>query len=488
MSEDERAVVLRLQRADGSSSAYLVSARVLPVRSSAQLVALHLSVVQAADAADAHREGVAGLPDRQAMTRRLQRSILRSRVGPPDYVFALLLADLDSFKLVNASLGRATADELLRAIAERLSDSIRPGDQVAHLGSDEFAILLDHLATPSDALQVARRIQQTLARAFQIDGQDVFASVSIGIALSSTGYQTGEEVLRDASTAATRAKAAGPGRIEIFDPAMRTRALARLRLESDLRRALEREELRVHYQPVVSMKDGGVVGFEALVRWQHEERGLVSPAEFLPIAEQTRLIAPIGSWVLSQVCQRGRSWQRLPGSGGLTLSANVAAAQFSEASLFESVVSALEQSGLSGASLILEITESVLLSDFEAVVEVLRELRLRGVRVHLDDFGTGYSSLGYLSRLPADAVKIDRSFVARMLEDRQVDVLVRAIIELAHNLDKIVIAEGIEKKEQMARLQELGCDMAQGYHFSRPMDEASAEAWLRASPKGFSHA
>jgi diguanylate cyclase (GGDEF)-like protein len=466
------AAEVRLLRRDGSYRAFAVDALPLRRKRAAAVALLRFSA--------AGRVAAVGLPDRAAFVERLQRSLRRIRLSPGHYL-AVLLLDLDDFTLVNDSLGRAKGDELLSAVAMRVSESLRPGDEVAYVGADEFAILVDNVPDENAVAQVAERVQAALRRPFQIGGEEVFASAGIGIAFSSTAYETAEDALRDAGTALGRAKRIGPGRLEMFDPQMRDRAVARLRLETDLRRALEREEFRVHYQPVVSLSTGAPVGVEALVRWQHPERGLVPPGEFIPAAEETQLIVPICGWVLREGCRQIRDWQERLGQPSLSLSMNLTPPHFVEAAVAETVREALESSGLRGESLVVEITESVLMTDFEAVIEVLHVLKRRGVSVHLDDFGTGYSSLSYLSRLPADALKIDRSFVSRMLEEPDVEVMVRAIIELAHNLGKGVVAEGIETVEQAQRLRALGCELAQGYHFARPMAAAGVEQWFASA-------
>jgi diguanylate cyclase (GGDEF)-like protein/PAS domain S-box-containing protein len=416
-------------------------------------------------------DALTGLPRRAALLERLERSLARAQRAQ-GYLFGVLFLDIDRFKLVNDSLGHLAGDQLLVAIARRLTASLRPGDMVAHLGGDEFAILVDHISRPGDATYVADRIQRDLGAPFTVGGQDVYASASIGIALSSGGYERPEELLRDSDTAMYRAKALGSGRYELFDQAMHARALSRLKLETDLRRALERQELRLHYQPIVSLDNGVITGFEALVRWQHPERGLLAPAEFLPVAEETGLIVPMCTWVVREACRRTRAWQtRFPGRR-LSISTNLTSTHFTEADVMHGIEDALRETGLEGRDLVIEITESVMMKEFDAVIAVLLALKGLEIQLHIDDFGTGYSSLSYLHSLPVDALKIDRSFVARMGQGPGDDVIVRTIIEMAHNLGRHVIAEGIETPLQLARLRDLGCEFGQGFFFSRPVDEA----------------
>ncbi len=436
-------------------------------RKSAEDLLLHQAV----------HDALTGLPRRAALLERLERSLARARRSH-DYYFAVLFLDVDRFKLVNDSLGHHAGDQLLVALARRLTSSLRPGDMVVHLGGDEFAVLVDHVSRPNDATYVADRIQRDLGVPFTVGGQDVYATASIGIALSNGGYERPEELLRDADTAMYRAKTLGSGRYELFDQDMHARALARLKLETDLRRAVERQELRLHYQPIVSLVNGSITGFEALVRWQHPERGLLAPAEFLPVAEETGVIVPICKWVVREACRRARAWQgRFPGRP-LSMSTNLTSSHFTDADVMRGVENALDESGLAGRDLILEITESVMMKEFDSVIGILHDLKRLDIQLHIDDFGTGYSSLSYLHSLPTDALKIDRSFVARMGGGTGDDVIVRTIIEMAHNLGRYVIAEGIETPAQLARLRELGCEFGQGFYFSRPVDEQAVLALL----------
>jgi diguanylate cyclase (GGDEF)-like protein/PAS domain S-box-containing protein len=427
-------------------------------------------------------DALTGLPNRTAFIDRLERSIARAQ-HRSDYIFAVLFLDVDRFKLVNDSLGHMSGDQLLISLARRLSGILRPGDMVAHIGGDEFAVLADHIAKPDDATQIASRIQRGLQTPFSLAGQEVFATTSIGIAMSTSGYERPEEVLRDADAAMYRAKAQGSGRYELFDKGMHARALARLKLETDLRRAIERNELLLHYQPVVSLSSGKITGFEALARWQHPERGLVGPLEFIPVAEETGLIVPIGAWVVGEACRQARRWQERFPRTPLSVSMNLTSTHFTETEVMRGIEQALQETGLDGHHLMIEITESVMMKEIDSVIAILLALKSLDIELHIDDFGTGYSSLSYLHRLPTDALKIDRSFVSRMGKGKSDIAIVRTIVEMAHNLGRHVIAEGIETPEQLERLRALGCEFGQGYHFSRPLEEQAAEALLISDPK-----
>ena len=426
-----------------------------------------------------------GLPNRLLLLDRLQHSIQLAK-RHKDYLFAVLFLDLDQFKMVNNSLGHEIGDQLLIAIARRLEACIRsidlvgrPRHTVARLGGDEFTILLEDIRHVSDATRVAERIQKKLQSPFTLNGHEVFTTASIGIAVSATGYDQPEDLLRDASTAMYRTKALGKARYEVFDPTMRDRALARMRMETDLRRAVERDEFQILYQPIVSLETGEISGFEGLVRWNHPDRGLVSPAEFVPVAEETGLIVPIDRWMLHEGCQQMRRWNvRFPLDLPLSISINLSCKQFMQPELIDIINQVLQETGLEGRNLRLEITETMLMENMDYVARVLTKLKRLNVQLAIDDFGTGYSSLCYLHRLPIDTLKIDRSFVGRMGIDEGSTEIVRTIRTLAHNLGMKVIAEGVETAEQQDKLKALACEYGQGYFFSKPVNTEAAEALI----------
>lgn len=438
-------------------------------------------------------DGLTGLPNRVLFMDRLTRCISRAQ-RQPGYLFAVLFLDLDRFKVINDSLGHVVGDQLLIALARRLGHCLRSGDTVAHLGGshtfarlggDEFTILLEDIKHVSDAIRVADRIQKELAPPFDLGGHEVFTTASIGIALSTTGCERPEDLLRDADTAMYRAKALGKARYEVFDTAMREQAIARLQLEMDLRRALERQEFRVYYQPILSLKTGQIVGFEALLRWQHSSRGLLPPEEFVPLAEETGLIVPIGQWVLKAACRQMQAWQPiLPVASPFVMTVNVSSKQLMQRDLTEQIRQILAETGLNPRSLKLEITESVIMENAKSVKAALQELKALDICLGIDDFGTGYSSLSYLHRFPIDSLKIDRSFVGQMGADLESAAIVRTIITLAHHLGLDVIAEGLETTEQLARLSALECEYGQGCLFSKPVDGMVAGALLRTTRGG----
>jgi diguanylate cyclase (GGDEF)-like protein/PAS domain S-box-containing protein len=411
-----------------------------------------------------------GLPNRVLFLDRLEHALSRLERRPG--LAAILFLDLDRFKLVNDSLGHHVGDELLAAAAPRLKDAVRASDTVARFGGDEFGILLEDIRDERDAIEMAERIAGVFARPFVLAGSEHFVTTSIGIAIA-RGGELSQELIRDADSAMYRAKERGSARYELFDQAMRDRAIIRLRVENDLRRALERDELRLEYQPVVSLRDRAMVGVEALVRWQHPARGMVPPLDFIPVAEEDGLIEPIGRWVLERACRDAIVWHRQRPHSPLAISVNLSAIQFAKRSLPDVVRAILRASGLDPAALSIEITESVILRDADGVTDALLELKQIGVRLVLDDFGTGYSSLAYLTRLPLDVLKIDRSFVDGLGREPRDTAITEAVIAMSRALSLDVVAEGVESEVQARELLRLGCEFAQGFHFS-PAIPASA--------------
>jgi diguanylate cyclase (GGDEF)-like protein/PAS domain S-box-containing protein len=423
---------------------------------------------------DAFHDALTGLPNRALFMDHVKMAIQRSRRSG-DRLFAALFLDLDRFKIVNDSLGHMVGDQLLVGIAHRLEACLRPGDTVARLGGDEFTILLEDLSENEDAIDVARRVQEAVTQPFNIGGHEVFTTASIGIALSTTGYERAEDLLRDADTAMYRAKMQGKKRHVVFDKAMHDRAMELLQLETDLRRAIQRREFFLHYQPIVSLETGKVASFEALVRWRHPERGLVMPGEFITVAEETGLIIPLGQWVLGEACRQMREWQKhYMIDEDVTVSVNLSSRQFSQADLTEQVASVLRETGLPAPSLKLEITESMVMENIDTAIGMLTQLRNLGVGISIDDFGTGYSSLSYLHRFPIDTLKIDRSFVTQMTDNTENAEIVRTIVTLARSLGMNVIAEGVETAAQLTQLRDLGCDFGQGYLFSKAVGAPAA--------------
>ncbi len=433
---------------------------------------------------DALHDVLTGLPNRALFMQRLGKAVELSKRSQ-DYLFAVLFLDLDRFKFVNDSLGHKVGDQLLIEISRRLEKCIRACDTVARLGGDEFVILLEDIKNVGDTTYVAERIQQELALPFNLGGHEVFTATSIGIALSTASYDRPETLLRDADTAMYHAKSQGKARHQVFDTTMHTHAVAMLQLDSDLRRAVERQEFRLFYHPVVSLTTGKITGFEALVRLWHPDRGLISPAEFMPVAEETGLIMPISEWVLREACYQTSIWQKqFHLEPPLTIGVNLSGKHFKQADLVKQIEKVLQTSGLEPCSLKLEITERVLMENTALVTDTLSQLRALGVHICLDDFGTGYSSLSYLHRFPIDTLKIDRSFVSNMSvgddQENSKFQIIQTIVILAHKLNIDLIAEGVETKEQLAELKQLKCKYAQGYFFSKPLNSKAVEALMAA--------
>jgi diguanylate cyclase (GGDEF)-like protein len=431
----------------------------------------------------AFHDTLTDLPNRALLNNRLQHAIDRAREDT-SHLFALLFLDLDRFKNINDSLGHVAGDRLLISTARRLEECLRPSDMVARLGGDEFAILLNGIEEYNDVIRVADRVQRELKRPLNLNGHEVYTTASIGITLSNIGYEHPENILRDADTAMYHAKEKGKARYEIFDAVMHARAMARLQLENDLRRALERGELAVYYQPIVSIESHRIAGFEALARWHHPQRGFISPADFIPVAEETGLIVELGRWVLEESCRRMRAWHLLyPGEKPLTLSVNLSGKQFTQSNLIEQIKQVLAETEIDPRSLKLEITESVVMENEEIASAMLLQLRALGVQLSIDDFGTGYSSLSYLHRFPVNTLKIDRSFISRLGAGDENTEIVRTIMTLANNLGMDVVAEGVETDKHLLLLREMRCEYAQGYLFSKAVEADAATAMLEGERK-----
>jgi diguanylate cyclase (GGDEF)-like protein/PAS domain S-box-containing protein len=428
----------------------------------------------------AAHDPLTSLPNRVLFQDRLVQALAR-----PGAQIAVVLLDIDNFKLVNDSLGHSAGDELLMKIAPRLATALRPGDTIARLGGDEFVVLLEQIPDERSAALVAERIVSCFEAPFQLSAGEHFAKASLGIAIAGAEGSEPASLIRDADAAMYQAKARGRARFEIFDRAMRARTVERLSVENDLRRALERDELRVVYQPIVSLRDSSIASLEALLRWEHPTRGVVLPADFIPVAEESGLIEPIGRWVLGAACAQAAAWHSLrPDSRPLGIAVNLSVRQFTQRALEAIVAQTLAESGIEPSSLCLEITESVLLDEPDGVAETIRRLARLGVRFVLDDFGTGYSSLAYLSGLPIDGLKVDQSFVKSLGADQRSTAITTAIVRMAQALSLEVIAEGVEAAHQLQALRVLRCELAQGFYFHGPLPARAISELLLAEAAG----
>jgi diguanylate cyclase (GGDEF)-like protein len=422
---------------------------------------------------DALYDGLTGLPNRALFIDRLGHALKRPNRKEHDPC-AVIFLDLDRFKVVNDSLGHMAGDGLLKEAARRLERCIRPGDTVARLGGDEFVMLFEDVKEVEVAEAIAERIQEILSTPFLIEGTEIRCSASIGIALTSKDYEFPEEVLRDADITMYRAKALGRARYEVFDPAMRLEAAAVLQLENDLRHALERDEFRMQYQPIVRLVDERIVGVEALLRWEHPHRGMVCPDQFITLAEETGLIVPIGEWVLRKACSQMAAWRDRE-LGEMRVAINISAVQLRQSGFVDFVKKVVQETGTKTELLDLEITESVLMGRNDSIVQTFLGLRALGVKICLDDFGTGYSSLSYLQGLPIDVLKIDRSFTMNLDSVEENRKIIETILMLGKSLGAQVVAEGVETYEQLDYLRSVDCDYGQGFFFSRPVDEEALE-------------
>ena len=427
---------------------------------------------------DAFHDALTGLPNRAWFMNRLQQAIDLSYIRE-DYLYAVLFIDLDRFKVVNDSLGHLVGDELLKSIARQLQVCLRHRDAVARFGGDEFVILLEDIQDIDEPKRVAERIQNQLRQPFNLNDYEVFTEISIGIIVSTMGYDRPEDVLRDADIAMYYAKAQGRGRYEVFDPAMQTVAMTRLQLENDLRRAIALQEFCLHYQPIVSLSTGQLSGFEALVRWDNPSGRIYPPAEFIPVAEETGLINELGWWVLQEACHQISIWQQqFPQTPPLAINVNLSGVQLKQVNLLNRIEEILQQTGIPSYCLKLEITESCILETVSREEKMLKQLKALGILLCIDDFGTGYSSLSRLHEFPIDTLKIDRSFVSRIGADNSGVEIIQTIVTLARSRGMDIVAEGIETPTQLQKLGELGCELGQGYLFSQPVDSFKATELL----------
>ena len=432
-------------------------------------------------------DALTGLPNRALFIDRLHQAFLRVQRSPRT-PFAVFFLDVDRFKNVNDAFGHLTGDRLLGSIATRLEGALRPSDTVARFGGDEFVILTEGILDAPQATAIARRIQEAFQQPFELRGSGVFISMSMGIALWSARYTSSEELVRDADTAMYRAKAMGKNRFELFDEAMHREVVAALNLENDLRRAVERQEFEVYYQPIVTLEDGRISGFEALVRWHHPERGLLLPTGFIPLAEEIGLVVQIDRWVLEEACRQLRNWQvQFRQNPPLKVNVNISGIQFARPDLITHVDHTVRKSGLFGRSLNLEITESLIMEDASYAAAMLEQLKALGIGICIDDFGTGYSSMSYLKKFDIDVLKIDQSFVARMTEDEESLEIVRTITNLAHNLGKVTVVEGVENAAQLELIRAMKPTRIQGYYVSEPVTAGDAQLMLERAFSSANH-
>lgn len=422
------------------------------------------------------RDSLTDLPNRSWFLQKLKQELDRTKKDD-SYQFAVVCFDCDNFKVINDSLGHDIGDRLLKAIPSRLETCLPQGSFMARLGGDEFIILLPQINDVATAISFVRKIQQKFTFPFNVSKREIFLNFSLGIVLCNVEYDKAEKVLRNADLAMYQAKALGKGQYQIYNQKMHQRAVERLQLEIDLRQALKNNEFTLHYQPIICLETGHITGFESLVRWQHPQRGIISPGKFIPVAEETGLIIPLGIWVLREACQQIKTWQQKYDSFiSLTVNVNVAVQQFSYSSLIEEIDRILEETQLPSHCLKLEITESAIMENSDSAHAILQELKERNIKICIDDFGTGYSSLSYLHQFPVDNLKIDRSFVSRIKSVDEPNKVIDAIVNLAHHLDISVTAEGIETKEQLDYIKKVNCEYAQGYYFFKPLNSEAVEA------------
>ncbi|MDJ1183802.1 two-component system response regulator [Roseofilum casamattae] len=427
-------------------------------------------------------DSLTGLPNRALFMERLELAIERVKADS-SLQFAVLFLDCDRFKVINDSLGHLVGDQLLQAIARRLQSLVQDKMTIARLGGDEFTLLVESCSSLSQAIQLAKDILERLSHSFQLERNEVFINASIGIVLSQPHYNKPEYILRDADTAMYAAKAMGKGQYHVFNPTMHNLAVERLILENDLRRAIRNEEFLVHYQPIINLETGRISGFEALVRWRHPERGLISPAEFIPMSEETGLINEIGRWVFQQACLQLKAWHQELGDRSLKVSINLSVRQFSQANLLENVTDTIQSYQLSPECLTMEITESALIENPARARSLLHSIRQENIQISLDDFGTGYSSLSYLHTLPIDILKIDRSFISDVTEEGTRPSLIQPIIQIGQILGMKVLAEGIETPGQLQILRQLNCNFGQGFFFAKALSPPEATVLLQANPQ-----